>query len=694
MINLNKYVLIFKYHVAKSKSIYLSILKSLFFTSVRNFSSIRYILRITFKEFKRIDFDQIRNFLHLRIGFISKSQYYDFPLMNFISLDYFNRRSVKYYLDLRRLPVKRNKVEDIYINHFFKYFHNKRSRNKAIRNWYKKLIPGGMLKFMLNKGDKYTKNNLNQLLFTLKKNKFIELNKEKNYNLMMENGLKIFTLAFYKKSMAIEKIKRKSVIIQKKLGDIKKIINNLKIDYYYNKKVGLIGNWNIKFENIEKNAKEIKIYSFFSENNIDGNDFLEFGIIYDTLEYQNRTDFYKFFIDIKKIFRQKSKIIIIVPNQLNFYTKEYHQLFNKAILTEILDDNNLDIKWMNLDPSFKFIVVLIKNISPFPSKKLSTKIIVLGNLDSRYSQLNSFWDGMIRGLIKLGYSPLLIDLKTIPYSEILKRLENFKPDYLLTGLKISHPLLRKYAEFFRKMNICVSYWYRDARPIEDFDFSGVIDYMFLTNYGQVESYKKNFHIENVFYMPQWCNPIFTHPNPFIEEHFDIGFIGQLDSGLFHKERTKIIMNLKKKFNMQIVNDEFNSLSELYSQCKIGFGNDMDSHILLGDNLNLNNGIFNKFISYYASNRLFISIGCGTCFFTNYFPGIENLFENGKHVIWYKSYEELYTLIKKYLLDDEKRFYIKNESYKLAKSKHTYIHRIKNMLDIIMGKTKEFYGFLD
>ena len=40
-----------------------------------------------------------------------------------------------------------------------------------------------------------------------------------------------------------------------------------------------------------------------------------------------------------------------------------------------------------------------------------------------------------------------------------------------------------------------------------------------------------------------------------------------------------------------------------------------------------------------------------------------------------------------------RFLIKKEAYRLAKSKHTNIHRIKNILDIIMGKTREFYGYL-
>jgi len=33
------------------------------------------------------------------------------------------------------------------------------------------------------------------------------------------------------------------------------------------------------------------------------------------------------------------------------------------------------------------------------------------------------------------------------------------------------------------------------------------------------------------------------------------------------------------------------------------------------------------------------------------------------------------------------------SQKLALEKHTYEHRLKNILDIVEGKTEDFYGFL-
>jgi spore maturation protein CgeB len=51
------------------------------------------------------------------------------------------------------------------------------------------------------------------------------------------------------------------------------------------------------------------------------------------------------------------------------------------------------------------------------------------------------------------------------------------------------------------------------------------------------------------------------------------------------------------------------------------------------------------------------------------------------------------LLDKYLSNQELREEIKRNAAELAKEKHNYISRITNMLDIISGKTEDFYGFI-
>ncbi len=671
-----------------------SSIKFISLTLIRNFGLIRQLLRLSLRSFHYIDYDQLQNFLHIRIGFRTQSQFYNFPLLNFISLDYFTKVGDKYFQNLRRLPCRNNKVEDIYIKHFFYYFPSKKHWKKALMNWYKKLIPGGKLKIYLYKNDKKSNELLNNFLKEINRYNFERINSCRN-NITEIYSSKYYYLAFYKKNKDIKSKNTESHILDDKIKNITNILKNLKESYYRDKSVIIISKTKIRLKNIESEAKYVRYYNLSSNNILENRDSYDFGILFDELEYYHRNNFLQFFQQIKYLLKPKSKILILVPNQLNFFKKDYKLLFNKAILTELVDDIQLEIKWMTLDTTFNLIKLLLINEPPFPSKVKPIKIAVLGNIDTRYAQLNSFWDGIIRALIKLGYKPLLLDIRTIPPSEILRRMRKYAPHYLFTGLKRSLFFLKNNAEFFRKSDISVIFWFRDARLPEEFNFNGVIDYMFLTNQGQIQKYQKMFNIKNVFYMPQWCNPQFSHPNSLIKENYDIGFAGQLDFERFHKERTQILLKLRKKNRVKIETNEFNSISEIYSKCKVVFGYDIDSHKLFGVNFEASNSSnFNKFIDFYASNRLFISVGCGTCYFINYFPGIVRLFENKKHLVWYKSFKELNLLIKDYLYNDKNRLFIKKEAYKLAKRKHTHIHRLKNVLDIIMGKTRDFYGYLN
>ena len=649
---------------------------------IRNLMGKGFFFKFAFKIIEKFEFNKISNFLHIRICFRLPQKSYP----NYIDLDYYNKPESHYIVNLRNLPFKDNSIEEISVNYFFRYFPKKKHRTKAINNWHNKLIPGGNLNLLINK----RANNIFQKLSNL--NKLLEIvgfiqDFDSIKDISKESKGDFFELVFHKKVVRSEpKLKLH------KTEALKVLVSNIKPAYYEHKVVALISKNMLIPPRIRKKVKEIDLYRSIADLKHVKKEY-DFSIVIDFIEYHYRYELSIFFNKLRELSSPKSKIIIVTPYLWNFFSKSYLQLFNKGILAELIDKNNLCIEWMNLDASQNFIISSIKNENFIPDQK-NEKIAILGNLEPRYSQLNSFWDGQIRALVKLGYNPLLLDSRKLPFHEILERIRKFNPKYLLTGDYAPFSFLKKHCDFFRNQNICVSYWYRDVRRPEKFDFANVINYVFLTNAGQIDDYKNKFNIENVFYLPQWCNPQFTHPNPNIKEKYDLGFAGQIDFGPYHKERTNILLNLKKDFDLKIENAEYNSISEFYSQCKLVFGNDMGFHKLFGKFYSLGETNFNKFVELYASNRIFISIGCGCCFFINYFPGIERMFVQGKHLVWYKNYNELKILIKKYLLNDEKRLKIKKNARKIAKEKHTHIHRIKNMLDIIKGKTDQFYGFFE
>lgn len=86
-------------------------------------------------------------------------------------------------------------------------------------------------------------------------------------------------------------------------------------------------------------------------------------------------------------------------------------------------------------------------------------------------------------------------------------------------------------------------------------------------------------------------------------------------------------------------------------------------------------------------RCFDVMGAGGFLLTNYQPELEEYFESGKHLVYYRSLEELEELAAYYLSHEKERFSIASLGLETIKQKHTYTHRILYMLDIL----KQFKG---
>jgi hypothetical protein len=83
---------------------------------------------------------------------------------------------------------------------------------------------------------------------------------------------------------------------------------------------------------------------------------------------------------------------------------------------------------------------------------------------------------------------------------------------------------------------------------------------------------------------------------------------------------------------------------------------------------------------YTSNRVYnILASSGFCL-TAWFPGIEDLFENHKHLVWFTSYGEALSLAKRYLADPEGREKIRKAGQAEYLANHTAAHRVDIMLE--------------
>ena len=64
----------------------------------------------------------------------------------------------------------------------------------------------------------------------------------------------------------------------------------------------------------------------------------------------------------------------------------------------------------------------------------------------------------------------------------------------------------------------------------------------------------------------------------------------------------------------------------------------------------------------------------------YVPKLEDMFEDEKHMVFYKDERECLEKIKMLLKDDAKRKLISEEGYKLYKEKYTLTHMLTRMLE--------------
>jgi hypothetical protein len=351
--------------------------------------------------------------------------------------------------------------------------------------------------------------------------------------------------------------------------------------------------------------------------------------------------------------------------------------FDKGSLAQIFNENSFFID--SLERRGEYIEIEAhrnKYISSPDVLMQKKKICAIGQyMLWRYKGLGFDWDAAPRCFEKLGMDYLLIEgMRNLEIEKIKKVIVSFKPHYLLVVLKDTFPIVKGIKRELKSMGTRVIYWFCDPEHPMHQDLSDIIDTMFLTNRGQIEEYKNAYNLKRVFYMPQGFDPYAQHRIN-LPEIYDIGFAGAISNEPLHRDRKELIQTMQKRYKVKINNAVRNNIAEFYSQSKTAFGaSDFDYEL-------------------YTSNRFFVALGCGACYVTKKFKGIELLAENKKHILWFDTKDELFEILGYYIKHDSEREKIRNTASKLALERHTYECRMRNIMDIMEGKTKDFYGFL-
>lgn len=196
------------------------------------------------------------------------------------------------------------------------------------------------------------------------------------------------------------------------------------------------------------------------------------------------------------------------------------------------------------------------------------------------------------------------------------------------------------------------------------------DYVFFNQKDAVEEFNKQSR-KNAIWLPHAVEPQ-AYPDVEIIKKFDVCFIGHVQETDNYNgiKRIDALDRLFKEFPNFYYGSRhpafpdknlFEDAAKKFSQSKIVF------NISIKDDINM---------------RVFESLATGSMLLTNYIPTLGELFEDKKHLVMYKTLDEMVELAKYYLEHEQEREKIALEGQKECLEKHTYKHRIEKIMSFI------------
>jgi spore maturation protein CgeB len=202
------------------------------------------------------------------------------------------------------------------------------------------------------------------------------------------------------------------------------------------------------------------------------------------------------------------------------------------------------------------------------------------------------------------------------------------------------------------------YWASDTHLGFDYrlEMARKFDHVFCAQKRAVEEFKA-LGVE-AEWLPHAFEPQAYPRFEFASKKYDVAFIGHINS----ENRIDALDRLFKEMpNFFYGQRRFEEAAELFCRSKIVF------NISMLDDLNM---------------RTFEAMGTGSFLLTNWIPTIEEVFEDGKHLVLYRSLDEMADKAKWYASHDTERERIAAAGYEEVMARHTIQHRVNRMLEVV------------
>lgn len=178
-----------------------------------------------------------------------------------------------------------------------------------------------------------------------------------------------------------------------------------------------------------------------------------------------------------------------------------------------------------------------------------------------------------------------------------------------------------------------------------------------------------FKKKPTYWLPPASDPR-MYKNFSLPKMYDVSFIGNCRPDIY-PERARLLDLLSKNFKVSVFTNVYKEeAAKIYSQSKI---------------------VFNKSHSGDINMRVFEVLSCGSCLITDRLSedsGIGEMFENGKHLVFYDKENDLIEKIAYYLQHEDEREKIALAGHEEVMEKHTLAHRMDMILKIVSQFVKK------
>lgn len=258
---------------------------------------------------------------------------------------------------------------------------------------------------------------------------------------------------------------------------------------------------------------------------------------------------------------------------------------------------------------------------------------------------------------------------------IMDRIETFNPDIVfIMSMDIPLPVLKKISGTrIKTVQFYVDSWRLELMP-KLAQWGSLTDIFLVTAKGLHDRYRAEGIKNPVFFTDACDGHDHRRRHPVLPIwKSDVSFVGAARAD---EPRLALVRKLNERYRVKVYGknwEQFGIKPTLKEVGPRGYGLICSgAKIFLGADAT-------STIEGHWSNRLWLTLGCGGFLLTNYVKGMEEIFTNRQHLVWYHDDEECLSLVSEFLAKPDERKRIADEGYRFVHRHHTFNHFVDKVL---------------